>query len=258
MEVINELKTRIIQLPIHSAVDLKVGSMLMPGITAETDLGTLIVNTAASNDNAIGVLAEPFSYASSGSALVDGTVDWFASAGGSDIVYPSRQVNLFDTLTMVKVDYDLTSYASVVSDVAGTITITNLEDNIDTSFLYCAAGTGIGQIGFIKTSAAGSCALTSDLTTPLDNTSKVVKILRLFHTLAVWTVPSATSATKLGTTAAAGTGRIINLQNYISQNGASVRLNPKSHHNIQGLNALTQFSLFSNVAIVNAGVHPIA
>lgn len=259
MDIINELKTRTLRLPIHSATDIKQGALMVVGATAETDLGTLIVNAASSTGNAIGVLAEPFDYSVNGSALVDGSVDWFAPQGGSELLYPSKAISLLNPATMCRLEYDLTSTIQVTGgDAAGTLTIANLESGIDTSFIYVVSGTGLGQTGFIKSSAAGSCVLTTDLTVPLDTTSYIVKILRLFHTLFVLTVPSGTAGTKFGTTAAAGAARMLNYQNVIQRNGVEELMNPKAHHNLQKLNSLAQLAFYSNVVITNTVADPIA
>jgi len=150
------------------------------------------------------------------------------------------------------------SKADVASYSSGTVTITNLEDNIDTGFLYVVAGTGKGQLEFIKTSASGECEVESAFATDLDNTSDVVKILPLFHQLVVWTVPSATAGTKIGTTAAAGSGRASILERYIVRNGVTELLDPDTHGGLADLDDLSQFELYAVLQLIDTALNPIA
>jgi hypothetical protein len=259
-EVVQSLKSRLIRMPIYGGgADIFPGSFVMPGVTAETDDGVLIKNTAASNADVVGILAELHDYSETGDALVDGSVSWFAPAGGNDLAYPSRLVEICDAHTIVRIEQDLTSKIAVAGYNAGTktVTITSLEDNIDTGFLYVASGAGAGQIEFINTSASGSCTIPTAFSTAIDNTSYVCKILPLFHQAIVWTAPSATAGTKVGTTAAVGTGRCNILARYIKRNGLDEMLDPNNHGGLTGLNSLSQFSIYYLLQLVNTALHPI-
>ena len=153
MKVINSLKSRMVRVPVQCATDLVAGSLLIKGATAETDLGVLIPNAAASAGTYVGVLQELHDVSKNGSALVAGAAHsavipeatgaaWFAPAGGDPSIFPSRLVGLVDYCNLCRIDYDLTGVAATSSS-GTTVTIANLEDNIDTSFLYVAtAGTG--------------------------------------------------------------------------------------------------------------------
>ena len=257
MRVINSCKTRLIRLPVYGAgADIYEGNLLMSGATAGTDLGVLKCVAVGANTAAIGVLSELHDYSVNGDALVAGSACWFAPIGASEINYPAKQVELCDAHTLVKIDYDLTGVA-VTSSAAATVTVADLEDNIDTSFLYCSAGEGKGELRFVDTSASGSCTTTVDFTT-LTNAGYVVKVLPLFHTLFVWKITAATVATKLDTTAAVGTGRAIQLERHILRNGLEEVLDPYTHRNLSGLHNLSQFALRGTLQITNSALHPLS
>lgn len=258
MQVIQSLKSRIMKLPVYGGgADIFPGSMLMPGVTAETNDGVLIANTAASNADAIGVLVQLHDYSVEGDALVAGSAPWFSPDGSAEKDYPADDVELLAADDIVQVDMDLTSYVAATSSSGTTVTIGSLEDNIDTGFLYIASGTDAGMLRFIATSAAGSCVTSVAFSPVLDGTSQVVKILPLFHQLVVWTAPSATAGTKLGTTAAVGTGRALIMERLIERNGKIETLDPYTHRNLSGLSSLSQLRFACNVVIQNTGFHPI-
>lgn len=224
----------------HSATAISDGAMLMAGATAETDLGVLIV-AASSGPDCIGTLNGAIATTDDNTDVTDGD-PWLVKSVTP--VWPG---------IIVECDYDLTDTAAVASYSAPTVTITSLEDNIDTSWLYLAGGTGAGQLGFIDTSASGSCTVNTNFTTAPDNTTTVVKILRLFHQLAKLN----TAADKIGTDAAAGTWTIIVLQNWITNVSRQAQyLRPDSgyHENLQNLNATglgTRF--YADIGVRNAG-----
>ena len=72
---------------------------------------------------------------------------------------------------------------AVASSTSTVVTITSLEDDIDYGWLFCRAGTGVGQLGYLVASASGNCTLKNALTTQLDSTSLVIKILPVGHRL---------------------------------------------------------------------------
>lgn len=258
--------------PVSGAgANIPAGTLLMPGVTAGTNLGVAIPITAASNLGALGILNEMHNYAASGDATTATLVRWFPSsgvAGGSSLLnvavgsnggpFPSHNVSLLDTATVLQMDYDLTATVAVASNTTVSIVITNLETNIDSGYFYVTAGTGIGQLLCIKSSTGGTATMYQAPTTGLDSTSKVAKILPLFHEYPVWKINSATAANTLGSTAAIGTGRATQLASFISKNGQISRLDPKLHDQASGLNSLAQFSIFSHMALIDTILHPLA
>lgn len=269
--VTNYKDIRAILFPVSGAgSNIPVGTVLMRGVTAATNIGVLIPCTAASNARGIGLLAEPHIYANSGDATTAGTVaQWFApvTGGGSSSFqnaasitgyYPSHPVDLFDTATIVKVDYDLTSTTAVASASTTALTVTGAVAGEDSSFVYVNAGTGIGQIGFIKSSTTNTLTLTSALTTTLDSSSKLTKIIRLFEDTVIWKVNSTTNPTILDSTAGVGTGRAVVLANFLQTNGIIQRFDPKLQHNMQGVNNIAQLYMYSYLGLVDSAFHPIS
>ena len=258
MEVIQSALSQFILAPVYAAAaDLFKGALLMPGVTAETNDGVLINCTATSNAKAVGILDGLLDYSVSGESLVDGTT-WFypKTAGVADI--PAKRVALIGPAVLCKVAYDTVDTMAVASSSGTTITITDLEDNIDTGFLYVVSGTGIGQIEIIVTSASGSCTVATAFATAVDSTSTMIKILPLFHDVVRWDIATATDTTKLGTDAAVGSGRATILANYISRNSNVRLLDPDRHGGLTGLNSITDFQIYAVVNVVNTSFAEIA
>lgn len=260
MNIVNTPHSRVITVPIYGAsADVASGAMIMAGATAETNLGVAIKNSAASNLDAIGVLMELHDYSKSGDALVAGATYWSAEINTGYTEKPMRKVSLLDTAVIARVDYDLTSTMAIASMGSTTsIVVTSIEDNIDTSFLYCYSGTGAGQMLFCKSDDGTNLVITSAPTVGLVAADTLVKILRLFHNVVVWTAPSATAPTKLGTTAAAGTGRAMILKNVMFRNGLHNELDPKAHHNLQDLDGISDFGVYSLVQVLDTVFHRLA
>lgn len=223
----------------NTAALITDGAALMPGVTADTDLGVLIPLTVAGAD-CIGFTVGKMA-ASETNTLVAGTA-WKLWP-----VTPCGQ------MTVVECDYSLTDTMAVASTSTTTVTITSLEDNIDTSWLYAVGGTGAGLLAYLASSASGSA--TSKTATAWDNTTTVIKILRLFHQLA----KISSTSDSIGTDAAAGSWTIVVLQNWISniQRSAEI-LDPTKHDNLSGLSAAgvgTRF--YADIAVRNSAAFTI-
>ena len=223
----------------NGAAAIADGSVLMPGVTAETDLGVLIPGTSAIAD-AIGILTGPIA-AGDTNTLVAGTA-WL-----------TKPVCPIAPVSVVRVDYDLADTAAVASTSGTTVTITSLEDNIDTSYLYGISGTGAGLLAFVATSASGSCV--TKTATAWDSTTTVIKFMRLFHPL----VKINSTSDKIGTDAAAGSWTVVVLQNYISTLGReSEVLDPTKHDNISGLSSTGRGTRFyADIAVRNSAAYTI-
>jgi hypothetical protein len=244
----------------------------MKGVTAETDLGTVIVADAAGGCAAggaysLGILAEKHEFSKSGSALVAGAAHsaviagatgaaWFSPMGGNPDIFPSRLIEVMKNTCMCRIDYAKTGVA-VTNSSGTTVTVGSLEDNIDTSFLYASAGEALGELRFVDTSAAGSCT-TSNAFTTMTAAGYVVKILPLLHNLFVCTVGNTTTPTQLDTTAAVGTARIVQLERHIVRNGSDEIMDPYTHGNLSGLDHLSQLGFYGVFSIENTLFSPMA
>lgn len=198
--------------PVYGAgVDIVKGAVVMRGATGETDLGLVVVGAGALAD-VVGVLEELHDFSVSGDALQAGTL--YAAA------YRKIVVNPFGVW---RAQYDSADTMAVASTSGTTVTVTSLEDNIDGGWLLG----NDGRLEWIVTSASGSC--TTKGTSGWTSANTLLKIIPLFHQL----VKVNTAADKLGTDAAAGSGLVANLQNWIEARGvARERLDPTKHSGV--------------------------
>lgn len=197
------------------------GSMVILGATADTDLGLAIAATGPFV-NAVGWLKG--AHAVAGDSTLTGTIWTF------------RDVELidYDKLSEAEYDQSTTSQVAVASTATTTVTITSLEDNIDESWLYAVAGTGIGKLAFLTASASGSA--TSMSTTGWDSTTKVIKINR-FGALLLDMLTS-TKANLIKSAAAAPSGTVVVVETYVQADGLpKQQLNPVLHNNLTLTNA---------------------
>lgn len=257
-EVVQDLPSRLMLLPVSGAgADVPAGTLMMPGVSADVNIGVLIPVTATSNARAIGVLSGLHDFSVVGDCTYTGTsVDWFLPYSTPERV---ARVQLIDNCTLVKVDYDLAGTGIAVASATSTvITITSYEDEREDAFFYVRAGTGIGQVLHINASAAGTATLASASSTTLDSSSKLVSILPFFYETPVWLINTATVGNKLTSTAAVGTGRAVVLSRNMVRNGLDEQLNNLAHHNLTGLNSLAQLNFYAFVSVINSAWHRIA
>lgn len=203
----------IIKVPIVAAADIAQGAILMPGVTADTNLGTAILGTTAIAD-AIGFLRSKYTYSATNTS----------NAGGTQYVFV--EVELADQYTPIEVEYDQTDTLAVASTSGTTVTITSLTDDIDGSWLYAVSGTGAGKLAWCVSTASGS-AVTKNAT-GWDSTTTCIKIMKLFHQL----VKINTAGTKIGTDAGDGSWTVCILENWIEYNGKKEQLDPTKHDNV--------------------------
>ncbi len=206
------------------------GAVIMPGVTDENNRSVAIIASGAAAD-AIGLLAEAKAAAAAGDPDPDaGTV---FSAAQYDVVpfLPGCEV-------AAEMANDADNDVDVASATSTVLTVTSVEDDIDGSWIYVRAGTGVGQLFYQTASASGTMTIKSAATTTLDSTSKLVILRRKFHQL-VELNGTTNAATKIGSTAAAGSLPWRVLRNEFKRNGQEgwIQLDPTAHHNLQGLNS---------------------
>lgn len=227
MEIIHNNPSRLMKVPIDGATaDILEGAVVMPGVTDETDRSVFIKATSAGADS-LGVLAELHDTSVSGDSDPD-----------AGTIYALRSVYPFlpGCLVAAELADDADNDVDVASATSAVITITNLEDDIDGSWFYVRAGTGIGQVSYIEASASGSFTVKSALTTTLDNTSKLL----IMRPVAWQLVEIDSTATKIKSTAAAGNlpWRVVRQEFKYAGKEVWTRLDPTKHHNLQ-LSGLT-------------------
>lgn len=231
MKLVREIEKLNLQFPLkHSTVTVQYGALAMAGATADTDLGVAVVAASAGAD-VIGVVKQELA-----STTTDTTV--------AGTTWNKRAIEVAVPMFVLDVDYDQSDTAAVASTSSTTVTITSLEDNIDTSWLYAVTGTGQYGIYFLTASASGSA--TSKTATGWDNTTTCIKVLRIFHQLAKLN----TAATKIGTDAAAGSYTCLVLNNYVVRAGKRFVLDPTIHNGLT-LDAATR--IVAQIGVRNAG-----
>lgn len=215
-------------LPIYGAgADIVAGAAVMRGATPGTNGGQLIVAAGALAD-VVGVLEELHDFSVSGDSAIAGTA------------WVKRKVTI-NPFAVYRAEYDATDDADVAS-VSGTgVTITSLEDDIDAGWLLGDDG----FLTFLTASTSGSATAKDNLetgpATAWSSTTDVIKILPQFHQLAKINA----AGNKLGTDAAAGSGLIVVLENYIQFDGISKPeiLDPTKHSGLR----LTNAKAFSDI-----------
>ncbi len=222
-----------LDLPVrHGGTTRNIGTLLMPGVTAETDDGVLITGATAVAD-AFGILKSQLA-----SSVTDTDADGTA--------WNVRPVELLWAARVIRCEYDLTDTLVTASSSGTTITITSLEDNIDSGWIYIVAGDAIGQLVYLVTSASGSAVSKTALSPVAAGTDTAIKILPLFHQLAKIN----STADKIGTDAAVGSWTILVIQNWIRRVGTLEALDPTKHENT-GLNSDGSLKFFADLAVRN-------
>jgi hypothetical protein len=236
MRIVNYGPDNVVNLPVSGGGSaLVAGALLKRGLTGTQPYGHLRLATGSSAiPDTIGILRE--AHAAADDTLAAGT---FFKTHPVQLVVPARIVRVEFSLASA----DLITCTAAVSTTA--VTLTSLEDDIDTGWIYVAAGTGVGQLLYIAAAASGSCTLKTAPTTALDTTSKVVKVLPRFHQLGA----ISSDGTKLTSQAAAGAVAISVIDLYIERNNRQEQLNPVKHDALTGLSSLRDFHLYADVAI---------
>lgn len=227
MQIIRGNPSRLTRIPIDGAsADIVEGAVVMPGVTAGTNYSVGILADAAAADS-IGLMAAIHDFSVVGdSAQEDGAA-----------AYVYGEVAEFEPGCEVAAELinDASNDVDVASATSTVITITSLEDDIDGSWFYVRAGTGIGQLQYVDASASGNFT-TDTMTTTLDNTSKVLIMRRQFHQL----VELNSTAVGIKSTAAAGSTPWRVLRNEFKYDGQElwIELEPEKHNGMElnGLN----------------------
>ena len=225
--------------PVYDATSLAFGEALMLGTTAETDDGAAI--TAYSNSSAeavdfVGICMETL------------TPTALLSAGGQ-----RGKINM-SPLAIYLIEYDLTTTMAVASYAAPTVTITSVENNWDSGWVYVVAGTGLGQLGYVDTVGSGVFSVDSNFATAVDSTSTMIKILPPGHLLTALN----TTALKLKSQAAAGSGVSIRIiSNYFKDDGHLLtELDPDTHQ--AGFAGLSNPKFYAEVIFVDHFMNVLA
>lgn len=207
-----------------------LGNGVIAGTTQATDQGLAILS--------IGQFVDTLGWLRGATATANDSTQ-------TGTIWTFVEIELAQEVLLNEAEYDQTvgNAVSVASTSGTTVTITSLENNIDCSWLYAVAGTGIGKLAFVTASASGSC--TTKTATGWDSTTKVIKIHRFGHKL-MDVQTGITVGGKIKSAAAAPTGTVFVFETYFedASHGQSL-LNPTIHDNL----TLTNAKFFAKFAI---------
>ncbi len=234
MTIIRIKPSALRQFPVTGAgANILEGAVLMPGVSAGTNLGALIP-AATTCAKAVGILAEPHNITSGSPLNADadpaaGTV-YGPSSSNNGSLHP---IYMFEPGAEVAGEMDQSSsgYLSVASATATTILVTSIEQDLDGSWGYVVSGTGVGQVFYVVTSIDGTLTIKSALTTQLDSTSKIILMRRRTYNL----IDISSDATKIKSNADDGAWPVEIIRNEFKYAGAEgwIDLDPTAHHNFQ-------------------------
>lgn len=220
--------------PLYSAgTTIPEGAAVVKGATPGTNQGFGIIAPAACA-GVLGVTTVADSKASGLDSKQDGT----AYTRYKVIINP-------DAVYLAQVASPATAAIAVASTSTTTVTITSLEDNIDGGWLY---GSDY-QLQYLTASASGSAS--SKTATGWTSAITVTKVLPLYSILQ----DLGTDATVLTPAAAAGTGKIIKLENYISISGQKREVMDPTKHSGVVFDAATK--IYSDIIFQNHALSAI-
>lgn len=232
-------KSRIVKVAIDSGgTDIVKGALLTMGVTAASNMGAFIISGAAAAD-AFGIILQQHR----NSVEVDSTIE-------DGVLRSMADVEMLMPGDMVAVDYDLTDTVALASGSTTTGIVTGSDEETG-CWHYFTAGSGIGQLAYIKSYSGDTATYKSALTTdPSSSSPFLIRILAPGRTLAKLT----TDRSKFGTDAADGTTDFLVIRNEFSINGQDwTELDYTKHHNLQGLNnksvAFRAIGCFTNLAV---------
>jgi hypothetical protein len=197
----------LMDIPVYGAgAAMLEGAAVARGATPGTNQGFAIL-APTGLAAVLGVLAETHALVTTGlDSKQDGTA------------YTFRKV-LINPFAVMLAEW-ATGAIAVASASTTTVTITSLEDDIDGGWLLGSDG----QLQYLVASASGSC--TSKTATGWTSAITVQKITPLFHA----TTTLSSTSVKLNQAAAAGSGKVRIIQNYIKALGIPFqKLDPTKH-----------------------------
>lgn len=199
--------------------DLVAGALMTQGVTAANDLGAFIISGAAAAD-AFGIL---IAAEASDSTIEDG------------LVRVMGEIMLLHPGDLVAVEYDQTDTVALASGSTTTGVVTGSDEETG-CWHYFVAGSGIGQLAYIKSYSGDTATYKSALTTdPSSSTPTLIRLLAPGRILSKLT----TNRSKFGTDAADGSADFFTLRNEVKYNGQEwMELDYTKHHNLQ-LNGLS-------------------
>ena len=203
----------------HNATTIQAGAAVVRGITSGTNFGFGIISGAAPAD-VIGVTQESLA------STVGDTTQAGLVENKIKIVTNPFAVFLAEYSQEADDDVDVTSASS-----GTTFACTSIED-IAGGWIYLVSGPGLGQLQYITAATTNELTTKTALSPVTSSATRFIKAYPRFHQLADVNA----AATKLKSAAAAGTGKVLILENFIQANNIPFQeLSALAHSGLTGL-----------------------
>ena len=231
-------KSRIVKVALHGGSgDIVAGALVTMGVTAGDDMGAFIISGSAAAD-AFGILLNLHDISEAGDSTIE--------TGATRVM---GEVEMLAPGDLVGIEYDQTDTVALASGSTTTGVVTSSDEETG-CWHYFTAGSGIGQLAYIKSYSTDTATYKSALTTdPSASSPFLIRIVAPGRTL----VKLNSTADKLGTDAGEGSARFLVVRNEFSYNGQDwEELDFTKHHNLQlnGKNAkFRAVGCFQNLAV---------
>jgi len=248
---------------VYDAALIDLGELVMLGTTdpdSNADHGIAMVTaytgSSAEAVDALGIslMARNTSGPNPNSAATSG--DTVSVASLPDVANPPYNKCIINPFAVYLAEYDQADTLAIASSSTTTVTITSLEDDIDTGWIFVVTAAVSGNdanLRQLSASAAGSATMDSAFTGGDETSGTGIKILPVNHR----TTDLNAAATGLGSNAAIGSGVSLHvLENYIQDDGWS--LQPLRARRHRGLDLTGNAHFFADVALLDHLYNPIS
>lgn len=239
--------------PVYDAALIDIGEMLMLGTTdpdSNADHGVAFVTAfVASNAMCVDCLGISLQKRNTSGPYPAVTGDTVSVATLPDTSNPPYNKAIINPGAVYLAEYDQTDTMAVASTSTTTFTVTSLEDDIDTGWIFMVTSAVTGNDANLRqltASAAGSATMDSALAGGNETSGTAIKILPVNHK----TVDLNAEATGLATDAAINDCiSLTNMENYVKDDGISFQpLRARKH---RGLNLTNNAKFFSAIAMLD-------
>lgn len=239
--------------PVYDTALIDIGEMVMLGVTdpdSNADHGvafvTAFVASSAMCVDTLGVSLMKRNTAGPAPAIVGDVVGIDALP---DIANPPYNKCIINPGAVYLSEYDQADTMAVASSSTTTITVTSLEDDIDTGWIFMVTATVSGNDANLRqltASASGSATMDAALTGGNETSGTAIKILPVNHRF----VDFSAAAVKIATDAAIGDCvSLHNIENYVADDGLSFQPLRASRH--RGLVLTNNARFFSDIALLD-------
>lgn len=239
--------------PVYDAALIDIGEMVMLGATdpdSNADHGVAFITAAVASNascvDALGISLQKRTTSGPDPAIVGDTV---SVATLPDTVNPPYNKCIVNPGAVYLAEYDQADTMAVASTSTTTVTVTSLEDDIDTGWIFMVTSAVTGNDANLRqltASASGSATMDSALAGGNETSGTAIKILPVNHRL----VKLNAEATGIGSDAAAADNVSLHVvENYVADDGISFQpLRARKH---RGLNLTNNAKFYSAVAMLD-------